>query len=75
LKSEKAKTDSAHRENSKKGWGFAKMRVTQSHVAQIESFKVAFDLLLNILSVLGYSFKTLTKRKLHEQKGSSVKKN
>lgn len=43
-----------------------KIGVTQSRIAQIESgvgmSNVTFDLLLNILSVLGYNFKIITKK-------------
>ncbi len=43
-----------------------KVGVTQGRIAQIESgigtAKVSFDILLNILAVLGYSFKILTKK-------------
>ncbi len=43
-----------------------KAGVTQSRIAQIESgigtSKVTFDILLNILTILGYDFKILPKR-------------
>ncbi len=43
-----------------------KMGVTQSRVAQIESgvgtSKVTFDVLLNVLTLLGYDFKILPKK-------------
>lgn len=43
-----------------------KMGVTQGRIAQIESgvgtAKVSFDVLLNILAVLGFRFRILTKK-------------
>jgi transcriptional regulator with XRE-family HTH domain len=43
-----------------------KVGVTQGRIAQIESgvgtSKVTFDVLLNILSVLGYDFKVVSKK-------------